>query len=551
MKRSFLKLINGLIALIGPFLFVLLIAVINGTIGYLLAINITLFASLAIVKFLGASLSLSYQVIFTVIIISGILRGIVRYFEQYSNHYIAFKILAIIRNKLFKALRKLPPSYLENKDKGDIVSLLQSDIETLEVFYAHTLSPFLIAILVGITMISFLSIYSIYLGLVALFAYLIIGLIIPVIFYKTNHKEGYLYRLKVAEFNEFYLDSIYGNYEIISHNQNEIYKEKVKEKSIELTKINQKLDNKNNLFTNITNLFVVILNLLILFIGYILYKNNIIESYITIIPYVVLTSSFGPFIALASLPNNLAMSFASGNRVLDILAAKNELNIGLLDFEFKELELKNVSFTYENEKILDDVSLKLNNKEIIGLYGKSGSGKSTILKLIMHFYEVNKGEILINQQNITNYSLESLYKNITLFSQSTYLFSDTIYNNLRIAKKDATEEEIIEACKSAGIYAYIMSLKDQFNTKISDLKDNISEGEKQRLGLARVFLRKPKVLLLDEATSNVDAINEGIILNALKKYQEDMTIVIISHLKSSLSICDKIYELKGGKLCLV
>ena len=218
MKRSFIKLINGLIALIGPFLFVLLIAVINGTIGYLLAINITLFASLAIVKFLGLSISLSYQVIFTVIIISGILRGLVRYFEQYSNHYIAFKILAIIRNKLFKALRKLPPSYLENKDKGDITSLLQSDIETLEVFYAHTLSPFLIAILVGIAMVSFLSIYSIYLGLVALFAYLVIGLIIPIIFYKVNHKEGYKYRLKVAEFNEFYLDSIYGNYEIISHN---------------------------------------------------------------------------------------------------------------------------------------------------------------------------------------------------------------------------------------------------------------------------------------------------------------------------------------------
>lgn len=441
---------------------------------------------------------------------------------------------------------------LEEKNKGDLVSLLQGDIETLEVFYAHTITPFLIAFITSLIMVIVISLLSsIYLGLIALGTYLIIGLLIPLIFYKFNKNSGRSYRKKLSQFEEFYLDSIYGGYEIISQNKNDVFVNDVKNKTKELIKLNKDLDNKNTIFTNIMNLLIVLLNLIIIFVGYILYQRGIIDSYYIIIAYVVLTSSFGPVLALANLPNNLSQTFASANRVLDIIDVKPVIKDGNKELDYSSLTIKDAYFNYGNKAILKGVNLEIKQNEIIGIYGPSGIGKSTILKLIMHFYELDKGSILLNDEDIKEYSLNSLYKNINLFSQTTYLFQDTIKNNLLIAKKDATMEELVEACKNASIYDYIMSLKDGFDTKISDLKNNISEGEKQRLGLARVFLRNPKLLLLDEATSNIDAINEGIILKSLKKYKEKMAIIIISHRKSTLNICDNIYELKEGKLCLV
>ncbi len=552
MKRHLSTLIVKLMALIGPFMFVILGAVSMGVIGYLLSINITLFAGIAILKFLGIGIDLSYPILFTIIIVSGVLRGVVRYFEQYGNHYMAFKLLAIIRIKIFKALSKLSPAKVEEKNKGDLVSLLQGDIETLEVFYAHTITPALIAIIVSLIMVLILSlVINVCLGLVALFAYLIIGLVVPIIYYKLNNKAGKSYRFELSSCEDFYLDSIYGSYEIISQKQKSNYLDKVKAKSKNLINYSKKLDDKKNVFTNATNILIVLLNILIIVVGYLLYRNNIINSYYIILAYVILTSSFGPVLALANLPNNLAQTFASGNRVLDILEEKEELIDGKEELSFQNLEFKDVVFKYDNKLVLNKVNLKINKNEIVGILGPSGSGKSTILKLMMRFYDVIDGEVLVNNKNIKNYSFNSLYNNINLFSQQTYLFYDTILNNLLIAKKDASMEEIKEACLNAGIYDYIMEQKDGFNTKISDLKDNISEGEKQRLGLARVFLRKPKLLLLDEATANIDAINEGIILKAIKKYSQDMSVVIISHKMSTLSICQKIYEFKGQEVCLV
>ncbi len=553
MKRRVIKLISKLITLIGPFISVILLAVVNGVIGYLLAINITLFAGIAILKFLGIAISLSYPLIFTIIILSGILRGIVRYFEQYSNHYIAFKILAILRIKIFRALRHLSLDKLEDKSKGDLVFLLQGDIETLEVFYAHTITPVLIALLTSVVMVIFMCLTtSIYLGLYLILAYLIIGVIIPVIFYKVNSKFGRKYRLKMAQFEDFYLDSIYGGYEIIANNKQEMYKKEVTKRSKDLIDVTKKSEMKNNTFMNITNSVIVILNILIIVIGYLLYKNNMILNYEIILAYVVLTSSLGPVLALANLPSNLVQTFASGNRVLDILELKSSIVDGNTNISnVLPITFNKVSFKYDTKYILNNVNLTINKNEIVGILGPSGVGKSTILKLIMRFYDVSSGEVLINDMNIKNISYKSLYDNINLFSQSTYLFHDTILNNLLIAKSDASKEEVITACQNAGIYDYILAQKEGFNTKISDLKDNISEGEKQRLGLARVFLRKPKLLLLDEATANIDAINEGIILNALKQYSKDMSIIIISHRKSTLSICNKIYEFKEGNLCLV
>lgn len=548
-KRNVITLIGELLKLIGPFLFIILLAVLMGTLGFIFAINITVFAALAIIKFMGISIGLSYQSISFIIVISGLLRGIIRYFEQYFNHYIAFKLLAIIRSKIFRKLQELAPAKLDNKNKGEIISILQSDIETLEVFYAHTVSPFLIALFTSTIVFIFIGIMASWiLALIALLSYLIIGGVIPLIYYKNNHKYGKDYRSNLGKFEEYYLDSIYGQYEILSSNNQ---KDRIKHVSLlsnNLINDNKGLDKKNIIFKNITNSLIIIMNLIIIIVGGYLFKENIIASPYIILAYVSLTSSFGSVLALANLPNNLAMTFASGNRVLDLLQEEPIINnpIESEKFEFNNLIIKNVSFKYDEILILNDINIEINKNEIVGILGSSGSGKSTLLKLLMHFYDCDKGEILYNGTNVKNISFNHLYENVNLFSQNTYLFTGTIYENLLIAKPLATKEEIIEACKNASIYQYIESLPNGFNTKISDLKDNISSGEKQRLGLARVFLRKPKLLLLDEATSNIDAINESIILNALKKYRENMTIIIISHRKSTLSICDRIYQIDNG-----
>lgn len=548
-KRSVFKIIIELIKLIGSFIGIILLAVLMGTIGFILAMNITVFGALVILKFLNIDIVLSYTLLFIIIIASGILRGLVRYCEQYFNHYIAFRLLAIIRGEIFDKLRELSPAKLDSKNKGEIISIIQSDIETLEVFYAHTVSPFLIAVLTSTTVFLFIGFMcSWYLALVALLAYLIIGIIVPIIYYKTNHKYGKDYRKNLGVFEEYYLDSIYGHYEVLSSNNEDIRLNKVANMSTSLINSNKGLDKKATLFKNVTNTIIVFMNIVIVIVGAYLLKSNIIESPMIILAYVTLTSSFGSVLALAQLPGNLSMTFASGNRVFDLLEEKPmvEDNKTNNPFIFESLEIKNISFKYEDKMILNNVSMNINKNEIVGILGPSGCGKSTLLKLLMRFYDVKKGEILYNNRNIKDISIKDLYDNVNLFSQTTYLFTGTIMDNLLMANPNATKEEVIEACKNASIYKYIESLPNRFDTKITDLKDNLSSGEKQRLGLARVFLRKPKLLLLDEATSNIDAINEGIILNALKRYKKDMTIIMISHRKSTLSICDKIYELSNG-----
>lgn len=548
-RRNVFNVIYNLLKLIGPYICYILLAVFLGILGFVFAINITVFAGLVIAKYLGLVINVSYNILFTIIIVSGILRGVLRYFEQYFNHFTAFKLLAVLRGIIFKKLRMLAPAKLEAKNKGEIISLIQADIEALEVFYAHTITPFLIAIIVSLISCIFVGLMTnLYLALICLLSYFIIGIIIPIIYYKFNHKNGSNYRGNLASFNEYYLDSIYGNYEIIALNRQEDRKNEINSKSNKLININKKLDNKNSLFKNITNTLIILLNLTIIIVGGILYKNNIINSYEIIIAFVTLTSSFGPVLALANLPNNLVMSFSAGNRMLDLLEEEPKVEEALNSqaFEFNNLKLENVSFKYKDNDVLKGINLEIRNNEIIGILGDSGSGKSTILKLLMRFYDVDSGDILYNDINIKAISFESLYNNINLFSQSTYLFTGTIYDNLIMANPNASNEEIIEACENASILEYIEGLPNKFLTKITDLKDNLSSGEKQRLGLARVFLKKPKLLLLDEATSNIDSINEGIILNALKKYKNDMSIIMISHRRSTLLICDKIYELRDG-----
>lgn len=548
-RRNGLKIMASLIVLLGSLSYIMLLAIINGTLGFLCAMGVTIFGSIGVAKFLGETINMSYGLIISLTIGCGVLRGALRYLEQYSNHFIAFKLLAALRDKIFKALRALAPAKLEGREKGGIISMITSDIETLEVFYAHTISPICIALIVETFVLLYVGfISSFYLSLAALVSYIIIGIILPIISSKLLSDTGVRYRKSFASFNSYYLDSIKGVNDIVLNNAMKVRNKEVNSKSDELLAETKKLKHKSGITEAISYAFVSLSLIGVLILGLYLSDKNIITIPKMIMGLVAIFGSYGPVIALSALPQNLTQTFASGDRVLDLLEEKpvvREIKDGK-NFSFLDLKVNNLSFKYDEASVLNNVNLEVKRGQIVALVGPSGCGKSTLLKLLLRFYETNSGDILYNNISINDINTSSLLDNVTLVSQQTYLFDDTIKENIKIAKYDATDEEIIEAAKKASIHEFIESLPDKYDTKVGQLGDNLSAGEKQRIGLARAFLSNAPLILLDEPTSNVDSINEGIILKSLKDQKENKSIILVSHRESTTAIADRIYRIKDG-----
>jgi len=548
-RRNGLKIMASLIVLLGSLSYIMLLAIINGTLGFLCAMGVTIFGSIGVAKFLGETINMSYGLIISLTIGCGVLRGALRYLEQYSNHFIAFKLLAALRDKIFKALRALAPAKLEGREKGGIISMITSDIETLEVFYAHTISPICIALIVETLVLLYVGfISSFYLSLAALVSYIIIGIILPIISSKLLSDTGVRYRKSFASFNSYYLDSIKGVNDIVLNNAMDDRNKEVNSKSGELLAETKKLKHKSGITEAISYAFVSLSLIGVLILGLYLSDKNIITIPKMIMGLVAIFGSYGPVIALSALPQNLTQTFASGDRVLDLLEEKpvvREIKDGK-NFSFLDLKVNNLSFKYDEASVLNNVNLEVKRGQIVALVGPSGCGKSTLLKLLLRFYETNSGDILYNNISINDINTSSLLDNVTLVSQQTYLFDDTIKENIKIAKYDATDEEIIEAAKKASIHEFIESLPDKYDTKVGQLGDNLSAGEKQRIGLARAFLSNAPLILLDEPTSNVDSINEGIILKSLKDQKKNKSIILVSHRESTTAIADRIYRIKDG-----
>lgn len=551
-RRSGAKIMARLIVLLGSLAYIMLLAVINGCIGNLCAMGVTVFASIGIAKALGETINMSYGLIIGLAIGCGALRGILRYFEQYSNHYIAFRLLAVLRDKIFGALRILCPAKLEGKKKGGIIAMITSDIETLEVFYAHTISPICIALIVSIAVLIFVGfVSSFYLSAVALVGYLLIGIAIPLLSSAKLKDDGVKYRSEFSSFSAYFLDSIRGIKDIVLNNGAKKRQDVVNEKSTILLKETKKMKHNITKFQALIELMVSLFIILTLVVGIVLVRSDMLSIGKMIIGVVCVFSSFGPIIAVASLPGNLTNTFASGDRVLNLLLEKpmvDEIK-NKNDFKYDNLVVSNLNFGYENnQNVLNDINMAVNKGEIVGIIGASGSGKSTLLNLLLRFFEVNNESIKYSNLDINEINTKSLHQNVTMVSQSTYLFAETIMENLLIAKEDATKEEVINACKMASIHDFITSLPDGYDTLVSALGDNLSAGEKQRLGLARALLRGSDLILLDEPTSNVDSINEGIILKSLKEQKNKKGIILVSHRESTMSIASRIYKIENGRM---
>lgn len=545
MKRSGINVMAKLVGLVKPLMLYMLLAISMGLIGHLMATFISILAGYGILNILGYDNVPSSTVLFSLMIGFALLRGVLRYGEQECNHFIAFKLLALLRDKIFTKLRQLAPAKLEGKDSGDLISLITSDIELLEVFYAHTISPIAIAILFGFVMVLFIASYSLKLALFALIGYLIIGWLIPLISSALSSNNGINYRNQSASLSSYVLETLHGLDEIIQYNQERNRLLSVDNKTKDLLKVESKMKSIlgfNSAFTN-TIIFILDISMLMLSLS----LTNATTSVIVTIAFM---SSFGPFVALAALGSTLQNTFAAGNRVLDILEDSplvNEIDNGQ-NINFNGVNVNNVSFAYDQDFVLNDVSLIIPKRTIVGLQGKSGCGKSTLLRLLMRFWDTTSGTIDIDLINIKRINTQSLRDNESFMTQDTYLFRDTIKNNLKIAKLDASDQEIIAACKKASIHDFIKALPNGYDTQVAELGQSLSAGERQRLGLARAFLHDALFMLLDEPTSNLDSLNEAIILKSIYEQKGNKTVVLVSHKPSTLKLCDTIYKLDQGRV---
>lgn len=552
LRRSGAVIMANLILLLGSLAYIMILAVLNGSLGFLSAMGVTLFGALGIAKFLGETISLSYGALVALAIGCGALRGALRYFEQYSNHYIAFRLLAVLRDKIFGALRTLCPAKLESKQKGSIIAMITSDIETLEVFYAHTISPICIAVIVSALVTVFVAVVaSPYLALVALGAYLFIGIAVPMVSSARLKESGVHYRREFASFNAYFLDSIKGVKDIVLNGAGKEREKEVRDRSEILLGETKKMKHDTTRAAAFTELSVSLSILVTLAVGILLVHTGELTLGKMVIGVTAVFSSFGPVIAISALPGNLTQTFASGDRVLDLLSEKPVV-IPVENGEkvaYENLSVSDLSFSYDGEtEILRDIRMHAEKGEIIGIVGESGCGKSTFLKLLLRFWQKSGGSICYNGIDIDCIDSENLLDNVTMVSQVTYLFDETIADNLRIAKQDATEEELISACRLASVHDFIMTLPDGYQTRVGALGDNLSAGEKQRIGLARAFLSGSELILLDEPTSNVDSINEGIILKALSEQKKKKSIILVSHRESTMAIADRIYRVENGRM---
>ena len=570
-RRSAIQIMGSLIGLVKPLLHIMLAAIILGTLGYLCAIFLTILAGQVIVHGLLTGVAgmivpvekmwlvfTPVKKIITVMIVIAVLRGILHYVEQYCNHFIAFKLLAIIRHKVFASLRKLCPAKLEGRDKGNLISIITTDIELLEVFYAHTISPIAIATLTSIIMVIFIGRYHWLAGLLALAAYLIVGVAIPMWNGKRGSQKGMEFRTNFGELNSFVLDSLRGLDETIQYGQGEKRKEQMSERSKNLAGMQESLSKMEGSQRSFTNMVILLASFGMLALTIWLYAKGEMGFEGILTCTIAMMGSFGPVVALSSLSNNLNQTLASGERVLSLLEETplveeipgdvKTSGAESMEHGFTGAEAENVTFAYGEEVILDNYSLKLQPGKITGIHGASGSGKSTLLKLLMRFWDVQDGSVSVDGTDVRKIPTKHLRDMESYVTQETHLFHDSIANNIAIAKPGASREEIMEAAKKASIHDFIMTLPKGYDTEVGELGDTLSGGEKQRIGIARAFLHECPLILLDEPTSNLDSLNEGIILKSLKESAEKKTVVLVSHRVSTMNVADVVYEMENGRI---
>ncbi|WP_323615755.1 ABC transporter ATP-binding protein [Erysipelothrix rhusiopathiae] len=540
-KRTGLSIMGSLVGFVRPLYLPMMGAITLGVLGHFAAIGIPYLSARIVVEIIKNN-SITFLMI--ILVGCGLLRGVFRYGEQALNHFIAFKLLAHIRHEVFAKLRSLAPAKLETKDRGNLIAMITNDVELLEVFYAHTISPIIIAVIISTTVITTIALKVGTLALISVTALVLVGVIVPIITSKIGNELGLEIRNDLGDLNTNVLDSIRGIEELEQYQNSQRTMDLLKQRTHDLNE-------KQDILNRYQSMMRLLVDLIIMMSGFaLLYFGRTLDFNILLLVFTLHMSSFGPVIALSNLSGDLYHTLASGQRILDLLDEKpqvNEVWDGTNE-AFEEASVRDVTFSYDNEIILDEINMTITKNKIIALTGESGAGKSTILKLLMRFWDVNEGSVNINDQDIKSVTTRHLRSIESMMSQDTDIFKDTIKNNIAFVKPDASDEEIYEAAQHASVHDFIMSLPLGYDTMMEELGSNLSSGERQRIGLARIFLHGGDLILLDEPTSNLDSLNEAIILKSIVEYKHNKTIVIVSHRASTLKIADEVWKLEDGKL---
>ncbi len=540
-KRTGLSIMRSLVGFVRPLYFPMMGAITLGVLGHFAAIGIPYLSARIVVEIIKNN-SITFLMI--MLVGCGLLRGVFRYGEQALNHFIAFKLLAHIRHEVFAKLRSLAPAKLETKDRGNLIAMITNDVELLEVFYAHTISPIIIAVIISSTVITTIALKVGTLALISVTALVLVGVIVPIITSKIGNELGLEIRNDLGDLNTNVLDSIRGIEELEQYQNSQRTMDLLKQRTHDLNE-------KQDILNRYQSMMRLLVDSIIMMSGFaLLYFGRTLDFNILLLVFTLHMSSFGPVIALSNLSGDLYHTLASGQRILDLLDEKpqvNEVWDGTNE-AFEEASVRDVTFSYDNEIILDEINMTITKNKIIALTGESGAGKSTILKLLMRFWDVNEGSVNINDQDIKSVTTRHLRSIESMMSQDTDIFKDTIKNNIAFVKPDASDEEIYEAAQHASVHDFIMSLPLGYDTMMEELGSNLSSGERQRIGLARIFLHGGDLILLDEPTSNLDSLNEAIILKSIVEYKYNKTIVIVSHRASTLKIADEVWNLEDGKL---
>ena len=550
-RRSHLSVMLRLVGLVRPLAPWMALAVVLGVLGFGAAIFLTVFGVYALVDLAGFPQTVGYGAALALVAVCGVARGPLRYGEQLCNHYLAFKLLALVRDRVFAALRRLAPAKLEGRDKGDLVSLVTGDIELLEVFYAHTLSPAIIAFVVSAGMTAFVATISPALGLLALASYLLVGVAVPYASSKASGMGGRELREGLGGMNAFVLDSLRGLRETLQFGRAAERSRELDERMDELARAEARLKGRGALAMSLTNGLVLALDVAMVLASGALCLSGAIAPDGALVATAALMSSFGPVIAVANLGSTLQQTLASGGRVLELLDERpqtEEVDDGVDLGTFSGAAVRRVDFSYGGHPVLDDVSLRIEPGSVVHLAGRSGSGKSTLCKLLMRFWDATRGVVEVSGTDVRRANTASLRETQGYMTQETHLFAGTIGENILLAKPSASPEELAEACRKAALSGLIERLPRGLDTPVGELGETLSGGERQRIGLARVFLHDAPFVLLDEPTSNLDSLNEAAVLRALSEGRGDKTVVLVSHRASTAAIADVEYTVDRGRL---
>ena len=552
-NKSTGTVIRRLLMMISPVFPTMLFSMLMGIIGNVFSITVMVGSALLFAKLLGMDTGISVTALVAAILVAALLRGIMRYLEQYSGHDAAFRLLALIRDKAYEALRRLAPAKLSDKSAGDIISTVMGDVEYIEVFFAHTIAPVVIGIIVSLGVLIFIGSYWAGFALILLAFQLLVGLVIPLYASKAGREDGRNYRKESANMGTFLLDSLHGMKELLLMNLGEQRLEEMKHRGMKLNREHGKLKRHEGRVTAMADLCVMLAITVILVISAIRCISGMMEPAEVLIVTVAASSSFGPLIALSSLSNSLLQTFAAAERLFALMDEKPPVEEIILDNttpKVKEgsVEYCNICFQYPKREqvVVEKLDFKLDKGSLTALIGESGCGKSTLLHLLLRFWDVDSGSICVDENDIRKYELSKLRQGITLVSQQTWLFNESIEENIRLGKPEADTEEIITAAKRASIHEFIMSLPEGYGTRVGELGSRLSSGEQQRIGLARAFLRETPLVLLDEPTSSLDSLNEKAVLKTIRDEMKGKTVLLVSHRPSTIAVSDKVYRMREG-----